>query len=218
MDKEIPTMHAKLATALSATALLVALLGTTAIGQAAAQMILPTNSVGTAQLRPSAVTGGKIKNGTLTAAKFKAGQLPAGSQGPKGDAGAQGPKGDAGTVGPKGDPGAQGPQGEQGIPGPKGDPGSNIFAELFGDGTSNANKRSGFVSAQHTGTGGYKITFNRDISSCVFFATTPQNIGNVASALRTAQDSANTVTVWTYAPSGGGLNPADSLVDVAGLC
>jgi hypothetical protein len=214
-------MHAKLATALSATALLVALLGTTAIGQAAARMILPTNSVGTAQLKPSAVTGGKIKNGTLTAAKFKAGQLPAGSQGPKGDAGAQGPKGDAGAVGAKGDPGAQGPQGEQGIPGPKGDkgdPGSNIFAELFGDGTSNANKRSGFVSAQHTGTGAYKITFNRDISSCIFFATTPQNIENVAGAHRTAQDNASTVTVWTYAPSGGGLNSADSLVDVAGLC
>jgi hypothetical protein len=46
--------------------------------------------------------GAKVKNGTLTAAKFKGGQLPAGPQGPKGDPGAQGPKGD------KGDPGAQG--------------------------------------------------------------------------------------------------------------
>ena len=84
-------MHAKLATALSATALLVALLGTTSIGQAAERMILPSRSVGTAQLQTAAVTAAKVKNGTLTAAKFKAGQLPAGLPGAKGDTG-DGPK------------------------------------------------------------------------------------------------------------------------------
>ncbi len=84
-------MHAKLATALSATALLVALLGTTSIGQAAERMILPSRSVGTAQLQTAAVTTAKVKNGTLTAAKFKAGQLPAGLPGATGDTG-DGPK------------------------------------------------------------------------------------------------------------------------------
>jgi hypothetical protein len=73
--------------------------------------VLPSNSVGTAQLKKkavtraklkrNAVTSAKVKNGSLLAADFKAGQLPAGPQGPKGDQGVQGPKGD------KGDPGVQ---------------------------------------------------------------------------------------------------------------
>jgi hypothetical protein len=68
-------------------------LAATPLGQAASKMILPKNSVGAAQIRKSAVTGLKVKNGTLMAADFKAGQLPAGAQGPKGD------KGDAGVAG-----------------------------------------------------------------------------------------------------------------------
>ena len=99
-------MHARLTTALSSAALLVAVLGSTPVGQAAGRMILPSNSVGTAQLKPAAVTGTKIKNGTLTAAKFAAGQIPAGPQGDKGDSGAAGPVGPLGAKGYKGDPGA----------------------------------------------------------------------------------------------------------------
>jgi hypothetical protein len=69
--------------------------------------VLPKNSVGTAQLKKAAVTAAKIKkdavtekkvkNGSLIATDFKAGQLPAGPQGPKGDPGPQGPKGDPGA-------------------------------------------------------------------------------------------------------------------------
>ncbi len=90
-------------------ALVVAVLGTTPLGHAAGGLILPKNSVGAAQLKRSAVTGLKVKNGSLTAADFKAGQLPAGLQGPKGD---------------KGDPGAQGAQGIQGSQGIQGQPGA----------------------------------------------------------------------------------------------
>ena len=89
-------------TILAVTALVVAVLGATPAGHAAASMILPRNSVGTTQLKASAVTGAKIKDGTLTAAEFKAGQLPVGPQGPKGDPGPQGPKGDTGPVGVSG--------------------------------------------------------------------------------------------------------------------
>jgi hypothetical protein len=92
----------KISIALAATALLVSVLFATPLGQAAGRLVVPRNSVGTAQLKPNAVTGLKIKNGTLTAAKFKAGQLPRGLQGPKGD---KGDKGDPGLQGPKGDPG-----------------------------------------------------------------------------------------------------------------
>ena len=59
--------------------------------------------------------------GTLTAAKFKAGQLLAGAQGPRGERGEQGPKGDKGE---QGNPGAQGPKGDAGAPGAKGEPGA----------------------------------------------------------------------------------------------
>ena len=96
----------KISTVVAVTALVVAVFGSTPLGHAAARMVLPNNSVGKAQLKTNAVTGLKVKNGTLLAADFKAGQLPAGPQGAKGDPGAQGSQG------------AQGPQGLQGPPGP----------------------------------------------------------------------------------------------------
>jgi hypothetical protein len=114
----------KLNTIIAVTALVVAVLGTTPLGHAAGGLILPKNSVGATQLKKSAVTGLKVKNGTLMAADFKPGQIPAGPQGPKGDPGVQGPKGDPGAQGPKGDPGIQGAQGEQGIQGIQGQPGA----------------------------------------------------------------------------------------------
>src|SRR5829696_7971700 len=62
--------------------------------------VLPKGSVGTAQLQKKAVTasklransvsGLKVKDGTLAATDFKAGQVPPGAQGPTGDAGAPG--------------------------------------------------------------------------------------------------------------------------------
>ena len=85
----------KLAVAFSATALLVSVLFATPVGQAASRL-LPKNSVGAAQIKSAAVTGSKVKNGSLMAADFRAGQLPVG---PKGDPGAQGPKGDPGAPG-----------------------------------------------------------------------------------------------------------------------
>ena len=61
------------ATALAALALFVALAGT-----GAAAVVLPGNSVGTAQLRNGAVTAAKVKRHSLLASNFKPGQLPAG--------------------------------------------------------------------------------------------------------------------------------------------
>lgn len=66
---------------------------------------LPRGSVGTAQIKNNAVNSKKVKNGSLLGADFKAGQLPAGAQGPPGPTGPVGPQGD------KGDTGAQGPEG-----------------------------------------------------------------------------------------------------------
>jgi hypothetical protein len=107
-------------------ALLVALTGTSV----AAVSALAPNSVGTAQIRASAVTGAKIRanavtaakiknrnvtgakiarnavtgslvlNGSLTRDDFASASLPAGPAGPAGPPGPAGPAGPAGTIGP----------------------------------------------------------------------------------------------------------------------
>ena len=77
----------RLSVALSASALVVSLLGATPLGEAAQELVLPRNSVGTAQLRNGAVTGAKVKDRSLLARDFKQGQLPQGPQGPPGPAG-----------------------------------------------------------------------------------------------------------------------------------
>jgi hypothetical protein len=65
-------------------------------GTSYAVVSLPPNSVGTAQLRANAVVSSKVKNRSLLAVDFKAGQIPTGPPGPKGD------KGDPGTSGVSG--------------------------------------------------------------------------------------------------------------------
>jgi hypothetical protein len=80
-----------------------------------AALKVPKNSVGSAQIKADAVNSSKVKDGSLLAGDFKAGQLPAGERGPQGIQGLKGDKGDAclssdpSCRGPKGDTGAQGP-------------------------------------------------------------------------------------------------------------
>jgi len=97
-------MRNRLPIALSVTALLVAVLGVTPLGEAAYNAIVPRNSVGTLQLQrnavkaakiaPNAIRTGHVLNGSLLVDDFKAGQIP------------QGPKGEKGDKGDKGAPGA----------------------------------------------------------------------------------------------------------------
>lgn len=81
-------------------------------GGAYAASRLPKASVGTRELHDNAVTSAKVKDHSLLARDFKAGELPAGAQGPPGQpglngvAGAQGPKGDTGAAGATGPAGA----------------------------------------------------------------------------------------------------------------
>jgi len=107
----------RLPLALSTSAVVIAVLGATPVGQAAKRLVLPPNSVGTAQLKRSSVTAVKVKAHSLTAADFRPGQLtggPAGPTGPQGDVGSRGP------AGPKGPTGARGPVGPRGAPGADG--------------------------------------------------------------------------------------------------
>jgi hypothetical protein len=106
MQKRIPTI-------IALTALVVAMFGSTPLGNAAGSLILAKNSVGTSQVKNNAVTTAKVKNGTFTAADFRGGVLPAGPKGDTGAAGAaglQGPKGDKGDTGATGQPGLSGHQ------------------------------------------------------------------------------------------------------------
>ena len=98
------------ATVLAGAALLVSLGGTSV----AAVNALAPNSVGTIQLRDRAVTGAKVARATLLKSNFKAGELPAGKQGPAGLAGKAGAAGPAGPAGPAGAAGAAGPAGPAG--------------------------------------------------------------------------------------------------------
>jgi hypothetical protein len=59
-------------------------------GSSYAAVTLKRNSVKSENIAKNAVTSPKVKNGSLLFRDFKAGQLPAGVQGPKGDKGDQG--------------------------------------------------------------------------------------------------------------------------------
>jgi hypothetical protein len=75
-------------------------------GGAYAALRLPRNSVGPTQIKRNAVSSSKVKNRSLLAGDFKAGQLPAG---PRGLTGAQGQQGVQGLQGIQGERGPAGP-------------------------------------------------------------------------------------------------------------
>lgn len=113
-------------------------------GASYAAVVLPRDSVGTPQLKTNAVVSSKVKNGSLQAVDFAAGQLPAGPHGPagpQGPAGAQGPAGphgETGPQGPAGPAGPAGPKGERGATGPQGPagPGAAAYGFVRADGSS----------------------------------------------------------------------------------
>lgn len=98
-------MSSRLALAMSASALAVALLGSTPLGHALASQV-PRNSVGPLQIKrnavgpskvaPNAIRASHVLDGSLLSADFKPGQIP---QGPKGDRGDRGEKGAQGAPG-----------------------------------------------------------------------------------------------------------------------
>jgi hypothetical protein len=122
---------------LSALALMVALGGT---GYAA--VVLPANSVGTAQLKNGAVVGTKVKSHSLIADNFKSGQLP---------------KGEAGPVGL---PGPAGPSG------PKGDPATKQWAVVRGSDGAIIRQSGGIAAAKPAGQGLYTLTFPQSVNGC----------------------------------------------------
>jgi hypothetical protein len=120
----------RLALGVSVAALGVAMVGFTPIGEAARQM-LPVDSVGTAQIKDGAVTGAKMKDGSLRLRDLRASDREA-LVGPQGEAGPQGAPGPQGADGARG---ATGPQGPAGPPGPAAapvrEPGGVVWRPTF---------------------------------------------------------------------------------------
>jgi hypothetical protein len=67
-------------------------------GGAYAASTLGRNTVGTGQLKKGAVTGAKVKDGTLAASDFRPGELLRGEHGERGPAGERGPRGAPGAT------------------------------------------------------------------------------------------------------------------------
>jgi hypothetical protein len=95
-------------------------------------------AAGTELLAPNSVETRHVKNRSLLARDFKAGELPRGrrgkagldgSRGQRGPVGSQGPRGHPGERGPAGTEGPSGPPGPRGERGPQGPPGpSDVFS------------------------------------------------------------------------------------------
>lgn len=123
MKKLLPRPKLSYANVIATVALFLAL-----TGGAYAANVLPRSSVGTSQIKDAAVTGAKIKPGTLQASNFAPGALPQGPQGVPGTPGAPGEPGDTGPRGARGAPGEigdPGPRGAQGAPGRDGEDGTD---------------------------------------------------------------------------------------------
>ena len=95
MNRILARLRPSPAMVVACTALLFALTGA---GYAAG--MLGPNTVGTKQLKKNAVISSKVKNRSLLAVDFKAGQLPRGAQGAPGTPGANGAPGAQGPPGP----------------------------------------------------------------------------------------------------------------------
>src|SRR5947209_6430578 len=77
-----------------------------------------------------------------------------------------------GPMGPPGPPGAQGPPGEPGLVGPPGEVGAGevpLFALVAGDGQLVRGR--GVATTARVSIGSYTVSFDRDVSGCIYTAT-----------------------------------------------
>ena len=140
---------------------------------ASSNALLSRNSVGTAQVVNGSLQTIDLSKNARTALK--------GNTGPRGPAGAQGATGAMG---------ATGAQGVQGVPGQSA---TKLFVALDADGT--LTKNSGATLATKAGTGVYRISFNTDITNCVYLGTAGQDAGGVSGDYNLFASRTNTSTV-----------------------
>lgn len=180
-------MRKRLPLLLSATALAVALLGSTPLGHAAAKLMQT--------VPPFAKTAGFAKYaGTADNAKklagHKASVTPA--------------AGDVPVLGADGklpvSIGALGPQGLKGDKGDKGDRGkdaSSLWAHVDSGGGIIASSKS-VGAASRLGAGFYQVTFDRDVSKCAFLATVDGAPNGIAAATQPYGSDPSSVRITTF--------------------
>jgi hypothetical protein len=145
---------------------------------AASNALLPRNSVGTKQVINGSLQTNDLSNTARKALK--------GNRGLRGPAGAQGAQGATGTTG------AQGVQGAPGLSATK------LFVAMDAGGT--LTKNSGATLATRANVGVYRISFNTDITNCVYVATGGQDAGSLFEDyhLYPSRTGANTVNVAIF--------------------
>jgi hypothetical protein len=140
---------------------------------AAGNALLPGNSVGTKQVINGSLQTNDLSNKARSALK--------GNRGLRGPAGAAGARG------------AQGATGAQGVQGAPGQSATKLFVALDADGT--LTKNSGATLATKAGTGVYRISFNTDITNCVYLGSAGQDAGGVSGDYNLFTSRTNTSTV-----------------------
>lgn len=210
-------MRKRLPILVAAVAVVAAVLAFTSVGEAAKRLVLPPRSVGAEQLKANAVTGVKIRPGSiqvndLSQAARQSLVGPQGPQGPVGPAGPKGPTGARGATGAKGSTGAKGDKGD------KGDPATKLWAVVNADGTLARN--SGATTAGGTANvGEVVVQFSQAVNTCAFVAT-PGLPGSGTQAPTLVQVfqrdvDPNGVLVRTYDVAG---SPAARAFHLAVLC
>ena len=154
-------------------ALFAVFLGLGGTSFAAGNALLPRNSVGTKQVINGSLQTNDLSKTARTALK--------GNRGPTGPTCAQGATGTTG---------ATGAQGVQGAPGQSA---TKLFVALDADGT--LTKNSGATLATKAGTGVYRISFNTDITNCVYLATAGQDAGGLSEDYNIFASRTSTTTV-----------------------
>ncbi len=165
---------------------------------AAGEALLPRNSVGTKQVINGSLQTNDLSKTARSALK--------GNRGLRGPAGAQGAQGATGATGATGAPGAQGVPGQSA---------TKLFVALDADGT--LTKNSGATLATKAGTGIYRISFNTDITNCVYLGTAGQDAGGVSGDynLFTSRTGTTTVNVVIF---DGSNNTIDLPFSLAVFC
>lgn len=132
---------------------------------------------------------GNDQNASPSRAEQRGPRGPRGFRGPRGVRGARGFPGPRGPAGPAGPAGTAGPAGPAGPAGAAGAPATALWASVDSAGVLVRNK--GVASAQKLADGDYLVTFNQDVTPCIYQATlggptTSTSIGEVSAAQRTA--------------------------------
>jgi hypothetical protein len=174
-------------------ALFVALGGT---GYAA--VTLPRNSVGATQIKSRAVGSSELKSNAVTSRAIRSRSVALSDISP------------SARTALRGQPGPQGPAGPAGV---------TLRAAVPAGGSV---QRGNATSAAHQGgTNEYRVTFDRDVSSCIATATlaTVPTAGGAdqpaAGRITVAQDQATSVLVRTFGADG---NPAEQPFNLILAC